>query len=212
MDGILGKIGSILRISTKSDSANNRNFRARDIAGPVSVDQSNSNLSVNLPEELLDRNKHQEAAGGMWKALLEIKNNQITAVSLMDLFQPSDMSQMRKNEYFAKALKSLESLRDTDYLNLRSDAEKHRPYVSERLWNLYHLYFLLSFKPALLLQGLAKMPPTNRWWEDGIIREALQGDGMPKGIMELAYSAETPLKKCLEAIEEEVRLEVQSAK
>ena len=212
MDGILGKIGSILRISTKSNSTNNRNFRARDVAGPVSVDQSNNNLSVNLPEELLARSRRQEAADGMWKALLEIKNNQITAVSIMDLFHPGEISQLRKNEYFAAALKSLESLRDTDYLNLRSDAEKYKPYVSERLWNLYHVYFLLSFKPALLLQGLANMPPTNRWWEDGIIREGLQGHGMPEGLMELAYSGETPLKKCQYAIEEEIRLEVQSAK
>ena len=127
MDGILGKIGSILRISTKSNSTNNRNFRARDITGQVSVDQSSSNLSMKLPEELLDRNRRQEAADGMWKALLEIKNNQVTAVSMMDLFHPGEMSQMRENKFFASALKSLETFRDTEYLSLRSDAENTGP-------------------------------------------------------------------------------------
>ena len=212
MDGILGKIGSILRISTKSNSTNNRNFRARDITGQVSVDQSSSNLSMKLPEELLDRNRRQEAADGMWKALLEIKNNQVTAVSMMDLFHPGEMSQMRENKFFASALKSLETFRDTEYLSLRSDAEKYRPYISERLWNLFHTYFLLSFKPALLLQGLADIPPTNRWWEDEIIIEALQSNEMPEGIMEMMHSTECPLKKCQESIEEEIRLEVQLAK
>ena len=217
MDGILGKIGSILRISTKSDSSNNRNFRARDIEGPVTVDQSNNELTVNLPEESLGRERRKDAADGIWDALLEIKNNRITAVFIMDLFHPhNEIKRLRKNPHFAAAMKSLNLEEVTQHLQPKTTAEKHRPYVTDRLWNLLHAYLLVSVRPALLLLGEEKSVPANsvpanRWWEDDLIRNALHGAGMPEGIPELTSTEETPLATCLDAIEQEIRLEVQSA-
>ena len=74
MDGILGKIGSILRISTKSDSTNNRSFRARDIRsneGPVTVDQSiNPTIVMSDSEESDGKRRRRDAAGKVWNAFL----------------------------------------------------------------------------------------------------------------------------------------------
>ena len=111
MDGLLAKIGSILRISTKSDSTKSRNFRARDIEGPVTVDQSNNNLTVNLAKESLERERRKEAADGIWEALLEIKNNQITAVFIMDLAHPhNEIGRLRGSKSFPAAMKRLGSV------------------------------------------------------------------------------------------------------
>ena len=212
MDGILGKIGSILRISTKSDSSNNRNFRARDVEGPVTVDQSNNELTVNLPEESLQRERRKDAANGIWDAILEIKNNPITAVFLMDLAHPHNESGRLKGwKHFTVAMKRLEIDDFTIYLEPRKTAEKHRPHVTERLWNLFNAYLVITLRPALLLLGEEKSVPASRWWEDELIKNALHNAGMPKGIEELASRAETPLATCLDAIEQEIRLEVQSA-
>ena len=126
MDGILGKIGSILRISTKSDSTNNRNFRARDIEGTVTVDQSNNNLTVTHPEGSLEEKRRKEAADGIWDALLEIKNNPITAVFLMDLAHPhNDIGRLKGWENFTAAMKRLEIDDVIIYLN-QSQSEMRR--------------------------------------------------------------------------------------
>ncbi len=212
MDGLLAKIGSILRISTKSDSTKSRNFRARDIEGPVTVDQSNNNLTGNLAKESLERERRKEAADGIWEALLEIKNNQITAVFIMDLAHPhNEIGRLRGSKSFPAAMKRLEVDDVIIYLEPRKTAEKHRPHVTERLWNLFQAYLLLTVRPALLLLEDVKSVPANRWWEDELIRNTLCASWMPEGIEQLALSAEAPLATCLDAIEKEIRLEIRSA-
>ena len=108
-------------------------------------------------------------------------------------------------------MKRLEIDDVTKYLEPRRTAEKHRPHVTERLWNLFNTYLVITIRPALLLLGEEKSVPANRWWEDELIKNALHDAGMPKGIVELASRAETPLATCLEAIEKEIRLEIRSA-
>ena len=43
-----------------------------------------------------------------------------------------------------------------------------------------------------------------------MVKRTLSEEGMPKDLEELARSSQTPLKKCRDRVQEEIRLQVQS--
>ncbi len=197
----------ILKITNKSRSDNNRTIHTRDIrnnAGPVKIDQSvNSTINVNPLIESDEKSRQSAAIDGIWNAFLELKNNQLTAVFLMDIAHPNnELDQLRKNRYFSAALTELNSEDITQYLEPVINAEKHKPYVTERLWDLLDAYTTLVIRPALLLHtDFTDKVPANTWWEDEIIKKTISGQNMPKGLEQLARSPECPLQECKKAIE-----------
>jgi hypothetical protein len=219
MDGILGKIGSILRISTKSDSTNNRSFRARDIRsneGPVTVDQSiNPTIVMSDSEESDGKRRRRDAAEKVWNAFLELKHNEITAVWIMDIVQPiSDMSDLHKNSYFSSALKVLRTQGMErliqKYVQPGREIERHRSHISDSLWELFKAYELLTVRPALLLLDPKTEVAATSWWNDTIISKTLNGQSMPQNLNQLAQMQEIPLTLCKNALEKQILLEVQS--
>ena len=215
MDGLIAPLRFILKIFNKGDSANNRNIQTRDIkdnVGPITIDQSNNQtINVNPISETGERKKRQDAADGVWEAFLEMKKNAITAVFLMDLAHPdNDLSKLGGNPYFAAALAELKRCDITEYLEPIANAETHRPYVSERLWNLLDAYKILLLRPALLLkENFPANIPANKWWEDVIIKSTITRDDMPKELEQLAHSDAFPLELSKRVIEREIMLEVQ---
>ena len=212
MESILGKVGTILKlkISTRSNPANNRNFRARDIDGAVTVDQSNSNMSLNLPEEFIDRNRRRQAADEIWNALLELKNNIPAATLVMDFAHPNnELSQLRKDRNFNEATESLSEQSEICF-QIERTAERQRPHVTTQVWTLFQAYFLVTIIPTLLLIRSDKSLKPNRWWESEGIKNALQSHEELAEIWQTIPSPEMPLLKCLEAIEEAIKREIQS--
>ena len=205
----------ILKIKKQHRSANNRTVQTRDIrnnAGPVNIDQSvSSTINVNPSVESNEKSRRSEAIDAIWNAFLELKHNELTAVFVMDLFHPhNDIVQLQKNPHFAAALTKLKSEDITQYLEPVINAEKHKPYISERLWALFDAYKILTIRPAFLLQAdLSDTVPANVWWEDEIIKRTISGEKMPENLEQLARSPECPLDKCRKAIEREIMLEVQ---
>ena len=145
--------------------------------------------------------------------VVDLKTNSKTAVMIMDLFHPdNEMSKLNQNQYFSSVKEHLDDEGMLTYMKVVEGSEKHRPFISDRLWKLFQAYQLLSLRPAILLSGMSGKAPTSRWWEDELIKRTLTGEGMPKELEELSCSDQVPLKKCKERVEEEIRLEMQSGR
>ena len=214
MDGFLAPLRFILNLFNRSKSTNNRTVQTRDIRnneGPITIDQSIGNLTINPLPDSSDNRRREDATQGVWNMVIDLKTDSKTAVMIMDLFHPdNEISKLNQNQYFSAAKKDLDDEGILRYMKVVEGSEKHRPFISDRLWNLFQAYQVLSMRPALLLSGFNGKAPTSRWWEDGIIKRALAGEGMPKEMEELSLSSQTPLKKCKDRIEEEIMLEIQS--
>ena len=215
MDGFLTLLKFILNLFNRSKSTNNRTVQTRDIRNnesPVTIDQSIGNLTINSSPDSPDNTRHADAIEGVWNTVVDLKTNSKTAVMIMDLFHPdNELSKLNQNQYFSAVKKNLDDEGILTYMKIAEGSEKHRPFISDRLWNLFQTYQLLSVRPALLLSGFNGKAPTSRWWEDKLINRALTGEGMPMDLVELSRSSQTPLKKCKDRIEEEIRLEMQSS-
>ena len=215
MDGFLAPLRFILNLFNRSKSTNNRTVQARDIRnneGPVTIDQSIGNLTINSPADTAEKRRRDDAAQGIWNMVIDLKTNSKTAVMIMDLFHPdNEISKLNQNQYFSATKKDLDDEGMLRYMKVVEGSEKHRPFISDRLWNLFQAYQILSMRPALLLSGVRGKAPTTTWWEDELIKRSLAREGMPKEMEELSRSSQTPLKKCKDRIEEEIRLDMQSA-
>ena len=198
MDGLIAPLRFILKMFNRGDSTRDRTIRTGDIkdnVGTVNFDQSNTQtINVNPISETDGKRRREEAADGVWKAFLELKNNTITALFILDLAHPNnDLGNLGKNHHFAAALADLKKRDTTEYLEPMTNAEKYKPYVSDRLWNLLDAYKVFSLRPAvLLIHGSTTEHPANRWWEDVIIKGTIARDHMPEGLEQLAYSDVMP--------------------
>ena len=221
MDGLLAPFRFILRAFNRRESANDRVIQMRDIRdnqAPVTIDQSSHTTHLNQTEEAEIGRRKREAADAVWEAIQELKNSRPTAVFLMDLAHPNnEIQSLERWPNFSTAMESLRR-QHSKYEDMNSvfDAEAkvkiHHPHITDRLWDLFKAYQLLMARPALLLLEEPNSVPANRWWEDDLIKECLSKTTIPKEIQQLTNSEESPLLKCLNGIEEEIRIEVQTAR
>ena len=206
MEGILGKIGSILRLSKNTNARNNRSFQARNIEGPVTVDQSTKTYAVSTSEGSSERKRG--AADGIWKAILELKREAPTAPFIIDLtVEGEDDAAIEGNLHFQEALREIKRSGFDKQLAILTAAEEHKRYVSDRLWGLFHAYGVLTIRPALLLRDKG-IKSARKWRTDTIIRKAMAAEFMPEGIRTWNTSGEAPLMRCKKAIEAEVMEEI----
>ena len=201
-------LGSLIR--NRSD--HNRQVKIQDVQNQdanISIDQS-TNKTVNLGQTV-EREVGNQAADQIWRATLLIKDKTPNAPTIMDLAEPNtNNTRVESNSHFQAALSELQPGSFDDILRIRSEAEQHKPYISNRLWNLFHAYTVLSLKPALLLrdQGLAS---ARNWQNDEIIKEILSADYMPEAVKGLREVRKTPLMWCRKTVEDELLREVRNS-
>ncbi len=205
----LASFKNLLGTLFKNRSDHNRQVKIQDVQNQnananINIDQS-TNKTVNLGQPA-DREVGSKAADQIWKAALQMKDKKPSAPTLMDIAGPNNKS-IESNNHFQAALSELQAGSFDEILQIRSEAEQHKPYVSDRLWNLFHAYTILSVKPALILRD-ESLDAARNWPNDEIIKEILAADYMPEAIKGLREVRETPLTWCLKIVEDELLQEV----
>ena len=205
----LASFKNLLGTLFRSQSEHNRQVKIQDVQNQnanISIDQS-TNKTVNQGQTA-DREVGTKPSDQIWKATLQIKAKTPTAPSIMDLADPNATNNnLESNKYFQAALSQLHGGWNDEILQIRSDAEQHKPYVSDRLWNLFHAYIVLAVKPGILLKDTG-LDAARNWPNDQIIKEILAADYMPEAIKELREARETPLMWCMKTVEDELLREV----
>ena len=205
----LASFKNLLGTLFRSESEHNRQVKIQDVLNQnanISIDQS-TNKTVNQGQTT-DREVGTNPADQIWKAALQIKGETPTAPSIMDILGPNATNNnVESNKYFQAALSQLHGGWNDGILQIRSEAEQHKPYVSDKLWNLFHAYIVLAVKPGLLLKDEG-LDAARNWPNDQIIKEILAADYMPEAIEGLREVRETPLMWCMKTVEDELFQEV----
>ena len=205
----LASFKNLLGTLFRSQSEHNRQVKIQDVQNQnanISIDQS-TNKTVNQ-DQIVDRQGATKPADQIWKATLHIKATKPDAPSIMDLFGPNiTNNNLESNKHFQAALSRLQGGWCDEMLQIQSETEQHKPYVSDRLWNLFHAYIVLAVKPGLLLKDEG-LDAARNWPNDQIIKEILAADYMPEAIKGLREVRETPLMWCMETVEDELLQEV----
>ena len=202
MEGLIAKIGQILRIGIKTESTGNPEIRARNTEGNITIDQSTNKITVNTKNDAEGRKN--SATNSIWKALLEMEKESPTFPLTMDLLPVESVQEIVEgNPYIKSVIRQADNYDSSRQMNIIKEAEEHRPYVPEQLWELFHAYGLLSINPGIKIQtcGIEK---AMKWWLDPIVNKKLKEKYMPLSIREWDGQQRIYLGDCRRAIKTEI--------
>ena len=213
MGGFLGSLKPTLVFKwfRRDRSNNNRAIEVGGIKGnsnTVTVDQSVGPVIVSRPEQTRSSEIQIKSAQAIWEVVQEIKQINCHAMFHIDITHGSISDDVLfGNPNYIEAKATLD--RDIDQFREIGQCKEHEPYVPRRLWLLFDSFRILSVRPLGILRYLDDSR-ARRWWEDGIIREALTGEHIPEELhgFSPATTMETPHKYVLDLIEREISGEI----
>ena len=206
MECLIAKIGQILGIRIKTESTGNREIRARNTKGNITIDQSTNKVTVNTKDDAETRKN--SATNSIWKALLEMEKESPTFPSAMDLLPVESVQEIVEgNPYIKSVISQADNYDSLRQRKIIEEAEEHRPYIPKQLWELFYAYGLLSINPGIQIQtyGIEK---ARKWWLDPIVNEKLKEKYMPLSIREWDGKQKISLSDCKNAIKTEIANQV----
>ena len=216
MEALLAPLRFALRIFSKRTSENNRTITGGDIHGDsnvVTYDQSiNPSITINSQPNATNQQLRVEAAHAVWTSLITIKSLRTTAIDLLDLAYPhsrDNYDQFSRYPGFVAAKAELTIEKLGQHSRAKDEAQKYKPHIPDRLWQLLHAYHLVKVRPCLILTTEEEVQVT-RWWKDQLIQQAFSAPNMPDRLRQFIPPADSPRNRTLDLIEEEIQKEIRA--
>lgn len=100
----------------------------------------------------LSQSERIEAVGILWENILKLRDLSGFPAVFFDNFFENEYNTSYNNEILMSGLNSLSSDSLFDKTStIFNNVEKYRPFLGEQLWNLFHIYHILSFRVVFKL-------------------------------------------------------------
>lgn len=150
-----------------------------------------------------------EAVKVLWDNILKLRDLILFPGVFFDSLLENEYNQIYNNNTIMNGLNSL-SFNSLDDRTIWNNVEKHRPFLGEQLWNLYHIYYILVYRVVFkLIEGRDKKNIVS-WNKDEYLRLILEKaftDEERKSIFSPSKNM-NPLRPTIDLMEQKILFEM----
>ena len=136
----------------------------------LSAVQSTANAAL-LEGQRAFAERRASAVDALWQEVLRIRDESPTAVTMLDIFLPSEYQEVFTSDRFLPLVPEWE---EGYSAILNSEIDRVRPFLGERAFTLFFIYRAVHARICFLLETGVKAGEVKPWFEDAGIHQLLR--------------------------------------